>query len=73
LNNHDAYLQQCFFGEFLLSLPENNSRPVAIVKVKRRQLLLQFITRILFGWQPVGKTVPNSLKKMYAKFYQEKR
>lgn len=35
LKDSDANLQQCFFGEYLLSFPENNKKPVAIVESEK--------------------------------------
>lgn len=39
LNDQEANLQQCFFGEFLLSLPENESKPVAIVESEKTAVI----------------------------------
>lgn len=35
LNNKDANLQQCFFGEILLALPENKEKAIAIVESEK--------------------------------------
>lgn len=39
LNNQDANLQQCFFGEYLLSFPENKEKPVAIVESEKTAVI----------------------------------
>ncbi|HMK18124.1 MAG TPA: DUF6371 domain-containing protein [Chitinophagaceae bacterium] len=39
LKNKDAYLKQCFFGEFLLSLDSNKGKSVAIVESEKTALI----------------------------------
>lgn len=39
LNNLDANLQQCFFGEYLLSFPENDNKPIAIVESEKTAII----------------------------------
>ncbi|MBK7560895.1 MAG: hypothetical protein IPI68_05105 [Chitinophagaceae bacterium] len=39
LGNPDANLQQCFFGEYLLSLPGNENKPVAIVESEKTAVI----------------------------------
>ena len=39
LNNKEANLQQCFFGEYLLSFPENNNKPIAIAESEKSAVI----------------------------------
>ncbi|RTL60728.1 MAG: hypothetical protein EKK37_00810 [Sphingobacteriales bacterium] len=39
INNLDANLQQCFFGEVLLSFPENLNKPIAIVESEKTAMI----------------------------------
>jgi hypothetical protein len=39
LNSQDANLKQCFFGEFLLSLHENKTKPVAVVESEKSAVI----------------------------------
>jgi len=39
LGDNEANLQQCFFGEFLLSLPENDNKKVAIVESEKTAVI----------------------------------
>jgi hypothetical protein len=45
LNNVDANLQQCFFGEYRLTLPENKDKPIAIVESEKTAV----IASVYFG------------------------
>ncbi len=39
LDNNEANLKQCFFGEYLLTLPENLNKPVAIVESEKTAVI----------------------------------
>lgn len=39
LKDINANLQQCFFGEFLLSLPQNKDKPIAIVESEKSAVI----------------------------------
>lgn len=39
LNDENANLQQCFFGEYLLSFPENKDKPVAIIESEKGAMI----------------------------------
>jgi len=39
LKNKDANFQQCFFGEFLLSYPENEDKPIAIFESEKTAVI----------------------------------
>lgn len=39
LGNNEANLQQCFFGEYLLLLPDNECKPVAIVESEKTAVI----------------------------------
>lgn len=56
LNNQEANLQQCFFGEYLLSFPENENIPVAIVESEKTAVICSVYYENFIWLATGGKT-----------------